>query len=100
MADTAGTADTGQAGSSSSRATLSLILGIATIAGFMLALLATDSDGGPGWWWFVSPVLGLGAIAAGFTARKNGRFGGRALFGMVIGALAIVNMIVWTVAGG
>jgi hypothetical protein len=99
MADTADTADTGQAGSTSSRGTLSLILGIATIAGFVLAILATDSDGEPGWLWLISPVLGLGAIAAGFAARENGRFGGRALFGVVIGALAIVNMIVWTVAG-
>jgi len=77
-----------------------LILGIATIAGFILAILATDSDGEPGWLWLISPVLGLGAIAAGFTARENGRFGGRALTGMVIGALAILNLIVWTVFGG
>jgi len=99
MADTADTADTGQAGSTSSRGTLSLILGIATLAGFVLAVLATDSNGEPGWLWIISPVLGLGAIAAGLTARENGRFGGRALFGMVIGALAIVNAIVWTIAG-
>jgi hypothetical protein len=98
MADTAD-ADTGQAGSTSSRGTLSLILGIATIAGFVLAVLATDDNGEPGWFWFISPVLGLGALAAGFTTRKHGRFGGRALFGMVVGGLAIVNAIVWWVAG-
>ncbi len=99
MADTADTADTGPVGSTSSRGTLSLILGIATIAGFVIAILATDSNGEPGWLWIISPVLGLGALAAGFTARENGRFGGRALFGMVIGGLAIVNAIVWWVAG-
>ena len=99
MADTADTADTGQAGSTSSRGTLSLILGIATLAGFVLALVATDSNDEPEWLWFISPVLGLGALIAGFTARENGRFGGRAVFGMVIGALAIVNMIVWAIAG-
>jgi len=97
MADTA---DTGQTGSTSSRGTLSLILGIATLAGFVLALVATDSNDEPEWLWFISPVLGLGALVAGFAARENGRFGGRALIGMVIGALAIVNTIVWTVAGG
>jgi hypothetical protein len=100
MADTADTADTGQTTSTSSRGTLSLILGIATIAGFILAIVATGSDDEPGWLWFISPVLGLGALIAGFTARENGRFGSRALIGMVIGALAILNMIVWTVAGG
>jgi hypothetical protein len=97
MADTA---DTGQAGSTSSRGTLSLILGVATIAGFILALVATDSNDEPEWLWFISPVLGLGALIAGFTARENGRFGGRALTGMVIGALAILNLIFWTVFGG
>jgi peptidoglycan/LPS O-acetylase OafA/YrhL len=99
MADISDTADTGQAGSTS-RGTLSLILGIATVAGFVLALVATDSNDEPEWLWFISPVLGLGALVAGFAARENGRFGGRALIGMVIGALAILNMIVWTVAGG
>ena len=98
MADTA--ADTGQTGSTSSRGTLSLILGIATLAGFILALVATNSNDEPEWLWFISPVLGLGALIAGFTARENGRFGARAVIGMVIGALAIINMIVWTVAGG
>ena len=77
-----------------------MILGIATLAGFVLALVATDSNDEPEWLWFISPVLGLGALVAGFAARENGRFGGRALIGMVIGALAIVNMIVWTIAGG
>ena len=99
MADTADTADTGQAGSTSSRGTLSLILGIATIAGFVLALVATDSNSEPEWLWFISPVLGLGALVAGITARENGRFGARALIGMVIGVLAIVNMLVWTIVG-
>jgi len=97
MADTA---DTGQAETTSSRGTLSLILGIATLAGFVLALVATDSNDEPEWLWFISPVLGLGALLAGFTARENGRFGGRALTGMIIGALAILNMIFWTVFGG
>ena len=96
MADTA---DTGQTGTTSSRGTLSLVLGIATIAGFVLAIVATGGDDEPGWLWLVSPVLGLGAIVAGFTARENGRFGVRAVIGMVIGALAILNLIGWTIWG-
>ena len=96
MADTA---DTDQTGTTSSRGTLSLVLGIATIAGFVLAVVATGGDDEPGWLWLVSPVLGLGAIVAGFTARENGRFGVRAVIGMVIGALAILNLIGWTIWG-
>ena len=96
MADTA---DTGHTGTSSSRGTLSLVLGIATIAGFVLAIVATGSDDKPEWLWLVSPVLGLGALVTGFTARENGRFGTRAVIGMVIGALSILNLIGWTIWG-
>ena len=96
MADTA---DTGQTGTTSSRGTLSLVLGILTIVGFIIAVVATDSDGEPAWLWLVSPVLGLGAIVAGFTARENGRFGTRAVIGMVIGVLSILNLIGWTIWG-
>ncbi len=92
-------ADTGQTGSTSSRGTLSLVLGILTIAGFVLAIVATGSDGQPEWLWLISPVLGIGALVVGFTARENGRFGTRAVIGMVIGALAILNMIGWTIFG-
>jgi hypothetical protein len=99
MADTADTADTGQTGSTSSRGTLSLVLGIATIAGFVLAIVATGSDDKPEWLWFISPVLGLVALIAGFTARENGRLGARAVIGMVIGALAILNLIGWSIWG-
>ena len=97
MADTA--SDTGQTGATSSRGTLSLILGIATIAGFVLAIALTNGEDEPAWLWYISPLLGLGALVTGFTARENGRFGARAVFGMVIGALAIINTIVWTIAG-
>ena len=89
----------GQTGTSSSRANLSLGLGIATVAGFILAIVATSGDDEPGWVWFISPVLGLGALAAGLAAREGGRFPVRAVIGMVIGALAILNMIGWTIAG-
>ena len=95
MADTS---SPGQAGTTPSRANLSLGLGIAAIAGFILAVVATGSDGEPGWWWMISPVLGLGALAAGLTAREGGRFPARAVIGMVIGALALLNLIGWTIA--
>lgn len=96
MADTS---SPGQAGTTSSRANLSLGLGIATIAGFVLAALVVGSDDEPGWLWLISPVLGLGAVAAGFTAREGGRFPVRAIVGMVIGAISILNLIGWTIAG-
>ena len=95
MADTS---SPGQAGTTPSRANLSLGLGIAAIAGFVLAIVATDSDGEPGWLWMISPVIGLGALAVGFTAREGGRFPVRAIIGMVIGALALLNLIGWTIA--
>lgn len=96
MADTS---SPGQAGTTSSRANLSLGLGIAAIAGFVLAIVATGSDDEPGWLWMISPVIGLGALVAGLTAREGGRFPARAMIGMVIGALAIANLIGWTIAG-
>ena len=95
MADTS---SPGQAGTSPARANLSLGLGIAAIAGFILAVVATGNDSEPGWWWMISPVLGLGALAAGLTAREGGRFPARAVIGMVIGALALLNLIGWTIA--
>ena len=88
----------GQTGTSPSRANLSLGLGIATIAGFILAVVVVGSDDEPGWVWLISPVLGLGALAAGLTAREGGRFPVRAVIGMVLGALAILNLIGWTIA--
>jgi len=88
----------GQTGTSPSRANLSLGLGIATIAGFILAIVVVGSDDEPGWVWLISPVLGLGALAAGLTAREGGRFPARAVIGMVLGALAILNLIGWTIA--
>ena len=89
----------GQTGTSSSRANLALGLGIATIAGFILAVIVVGSDDEPGWVWMISPVLGLGALAAGFTAREGGRFPVRAVIGMVLGALSVLNLIGWTIAG-
>jgi hypothetical protein len=72
--------------------------GIAAIAGFILAIVATGSDEQPEWLWLISPLLGLGALAAGLTAREGGRFPARAVIGMVIGALALLNLIGWTIA--
>ena len=89
----------GQTGTPSSRANLSLGLGIATIAGFILAAVIVGNDDEPGWLWLISPVLGLGALAAGFTAREGGRFPVRAVIGMVIGGLSVLNLIGWTIAG-
>ncbi|MGI9084278.1 MAG: hypothetical protein ACR2FE_03180 [Aeromicrobium sp.] len=88
-----------QTGTTPSRANLSLGLGIAAVAGLLFAMVATGSDDKPEWLWMISPLLGLGALAAGFTAREGGRFPVRAVIGMVIGALAVVNLIAWTVAG-
>ena len=96
MADTS---HAGQTGATSSRANLSLWLGIAAIAGLIFAAVATGSDEKPEWLWLISPVFGLGALAAGITAREGGRFPGRAIAGMVIGALALINLIGWTIAG-
>ena len=95
MADTS---PPGQTGTTPSRANLSLGLGIATITGFILAVVVIGSDDEPGWLWLISPVIGLGALVAGFTAREGGRFPGRAVIGMVIGALAILNLIGWVIA--
>jgi len=94
----ANTSPPGQAGTTPSRANLSLGLGIAAIAGFILAIVATGSDDEPGWLWLISPVIGLGALVAGYMAREGGRFPGRAVIGMVIGALAVANLIGWTIA--
>jgi peptidoglycan/LPS O-acetylase OafA/YrhL len=88
----------GQTGTTPSRANLSLGLGIAAIAGFILAIVATGGDDEPAWLWLISPLFGLGALAAGLTARESGRFPARAVIGMVIGALALVNLIGWTIA--
>jgi hypothetical protein len=95
MADTS---SPGQTGTSPSRANLSLGLGIAAIAGFILAIVVTGSDEKPEWLWLISPVIGLGALAAGLTAREGGRCPARAVIGMVIGALAIANLIGWAIA--
>jgi peptidoglycan/LPS O-acetylase OafA/YrhL len=95
MADTS---PPGQTGTTPSRANLSLGFGIAAIAGFILAIVATGSDEQPEWLWLISPLLGLGALAAGLTAREGGRFPARAVIGMVIGALALLNLIGWTIA--
>jgi hypothetical protein len=73
-------------------------LGIAAVAGFILAAVVVGSDDEPGWLWLIAPVIGLGALAAGFTAREGGRFPGRAVIGMVIGALAVLNLIGWVIA--
>ena len=88
----------GQSGTTTSRANLSLGLGIAAVAGFILAAVVVGSDDEPGWLWLISPVIGLGALAAGLTAREGGRFPVRAIIGMVIGALAILNLIGWVIA--
>ena len=93
------TAPIDQPGMTQSRANLSLWLGIATLAAFILTVIFIGSDDEPAWLWLISPVLGLGALVAGFTARENGRFGARAVIGMVIGALAILNLIGWSIAG-
>ena len=95
MADTS---SSGQTGTTPSRANLSLGLGIAAIAGFILAIVVIGSDDEPAWLWLISPVLGLGALAAGLTAREGGRFPVRAVIGMVIGALALLNLIGWAIA--
>lgn len=97
MADTA---QPGQTGTKTSRANLSLALGIAAVAALIVAVVATDSNGDPGWLWIISPVFGLGALVAGFAAREGGRFPAPAVIGMIIGALSLANLIAWTIAGG
>lgn len=88
-----------QPGMTQSRANLSLWLGIATLAAFILTVIFIGSDDEPEWLWLISPVLGLAALITGFTARDGGRFPGKAIVGMVIGALSILNLIGWSIAG-
>ena len=93
------TAPSQQPGTTQSRASLSLWLGIATLAAFILTVIFIGSDDKPEWLWFISPLLGLAALVTGFTAREGGRFPGKAIIGMVLGALSILNMIGWTIFG-
>ena len=88
-----------QPGTTQSRANLSLWLGIATLAAFILTVIFIGSDDEPQWLWFISPLIGLAALITGFTAREGGRFPGKAIIGMVIGAVSLVNMAAWTIAG-
>jgi hypothetical protein len=78
-----------QAGSSTGdRANLSLGLGVATLAAWVIGILITGESGEENdWIWFLMAVLALGAIVTGFMARQGGRFPGRALVGLVLGGV-------------
>jgi hypothetical protein len=88
-----------QPGTTQSKANLSLWLGIATLAAFILTVIFIGSDDEPQWLWFISPLLGLAALITGITAREGGRFPGKAIIGMVIGVVSSVNMVAWAIAG-
>lgn len=73
-----------------SRDNIALGLGLLGLAALVVAIIATGNDDEPEWLWFIPPVIGLAALAAGFTTRQGGRFPVRALIGMVIGAALVV----------
>lgn len=72
------------------RANLSLGLGIAAIAAQIIAMVANGDGDEYGWMWIVMAVLALGALVTGLTARVDGKIPGRAVMGMVIGALLVL----------
>lgn len=90
-------ADSVNAGAKPDRANLTLGLGIAAVAGLLLAIFATGNDDQPEWLWFISPVLGIAAVAAGLTSRQGGKIPVRAVIGMALGALLILNAVLWAV---
>jgi len=81
MAEELGTSST------ASRANLTFGLGLGALAAFALGWIFASENDENGWIWFVMAALSLGAVVTGLMARRAGRLGGRALVGLVIGAL-------------
>ncbi len=77
------------------RANLSLGLGIAAIAAQIIAMVANGDGDKYVWMWFVMAALALGALVTGFTARVDRRIPGRAMIGMVIGALLVLLFLLF-----
>jgi hypothetical protein len=77
------------------RANLSLGLGVAAIAVQIIAMVANGDGDKYGWLWFVMAALALGALVTGFTARVDRRIPGRAMIGMVIGALLVLLFLLF-----
>jgi hypothetical protein len=77
------------------RANLSLGLGVAAIAAQIIAMVANGDGDKYVWMWFVMAALALGALVTGFTARVDRRIPGRAMIGMVIGALLVLLFLLF-----
>lgn len=88
MVDAAG----GSAGPS--KANLSLGLGIgALVANVLGAFIASENDEN-GWIWIVMGVLALGALVVGLMDGR-GKPAGRALIGTVLGALIVLEFLLY-----
>jgi hypothetical protein len=79
----------------SPRANLSLALGVAAVALQLIGRFVNGAYDEYAWVWYVMAALALGAIAVGFVARVDGRIPGRAVLGMILGALMFLLFMLY-----
>lgn len=78
-------------GGAADKANLSLGLGIATVAAWVVGIVISGETGDENdWIWFVMAGLGVAAIATAFMARTAGKFPRKAMVGLVLGALFVL----------
>jgi uncharacterized membrane protein YhdT len=76
---------------SASRANLAFGLGLATLAAWVVGYFISGESGDENAWiWFLMAALGLGAIVAGLMAREGRKLPGRALAGLLLGAVFVL----------
>ena len=88
-------ADSIETGAATPRVNLTLGLGLAALATQIIAMVANGDGDKYGWLWVVMAVLGVAAVAVGWTTRQAGRFHLRAMIGMAIGALLVLLFLLF-----
>lgn len=73
------------------KANLSLGLGLATLAAWVVGYFISGESGDENAWiWFVMAALGLAAVVTGLMARQAGKLPAKAMAGVVLGALFVL----------
>lgn len=78
-----------------SKANIALGLGVGAVVANLLGMFITGEDGNSnGWIWFVMAALAAGALVVGLMDGR-GKPVGRALIGTILGALIIIEFLLF-----